>query len=139
MTRAAPAKPSKRGKRSTTVRRGAGSEPWGQPARRQERGESKPLEARADVFCLGVCRGGRAVHGSIFLWTRLRNGVRSCSEFLRAQTVHFAHAGESAANVRNGDRAADDEGHVQRVDDLVAVPAFFTTPNEMIRYAVIAA
>jgi hypothetical protein len=46
-----------------------------------------------------------------------------CQDFFKA--VDLAHAGEGATDVRDSDGAADDEGHVEGVDDLVALPAFF--------------
>ena len=39
----------------------------------------------------------------------------------------------------NGDGAADDQGHVQSVNDLFAVPAFFAAANQVIGDAVVAA
>jgi len=53
--------------------------------------------------------------------------------------VDFAHAGEGAADVRNGDGAADDEGDVERVDDLFALPAFFAAAYEVVSDAIVAA
>ena len=58
---------------------------------------------------------------------------------LGRESGNFAHSGESTADVRNGDRAADDEGYVQCVDHFVAVPAFFTAADEVVCNAVIAA
>src|SRR5258708_17115586 len=56
-----------------------------------------------------------------------------------SKTVDFAHAGEGAAHVRNGDGAANDEGHVEGVDDFFALPAFFAAAHEMVGDAIVAA
>ena len=58
---------------------------------------------------------------------------------LRRETGNFAHSGERTADVRNGDRTADDEGYVQCVNHFVAAPAFFAAADEMVSDAVIAA
>jgi hypothetical protein len=65
--------------------------------------------------------------------------VSKVASSLRCQTVNLAHAGEGAADVRDGDRAADNQSDIQCVYNFVALPAFFPTPNQMIGYAVIAA
>src|SRR5216683_6735008 len=65
----------------------------------------------------------------------------SCSwlcALLGLQFFDFAHAGEGAADMRNGDGAADDQGDVERVNDFLALPAFFAAADQMIRDAVIA-
>ena len=54
------------------------------------------------------------------------------------EIVDFAHAGEGASDVRDGDGAADDEGDVEGVHDLVALPAFFATAHEVVGDAVVA-
>ena len=54
------------------------------------------------------------------------------------QAVDFAHAGEGAADVRDGEGAADDEGDVEGVDDFVALPAFLAATHEMVGDAVVA-
>src|SRR5712692_6439427 len=51
----------------------------------------------------------------------------------------FAHAGEGAADVWDGDRAANDERDVKSVDDFVAVPAFFAAADKMVGDAIVAA
>ena len=53
--------------------------------------------------------------------------------------MDFAHAGEGAADVRNGDGAADDEGDVEGVDDFFALPAFLAAADEMVSDAIVAA
>jgi hypothetical protein len=54
------------------------------------------------------------------------------------QRIYLAHAGEGAADVRDGDGPADDERDVQRVNHFGTVPSFFSAANEMIGDAVIA-
>jgi hypothetical protein len=54
------------------------------------------------------------------------------------EAVDFAHAREGAAYMRNGDGAADNEGDVEGVYDVVALPAFFATAHEMVGDAVVA-
>src|ERR1700742_4866669 len=58
---------------------------------------------------------------------------------LRRETWNFSHSGKRTADMRDGDRTADDEGYVQRVDHFVAAPAFFAGPHEVICDAIIAA
>src|SRR5260370_6087036 len=53
--------------------------------------------------------------------------------------VDFAHAGEGAAHVWDSDGAADDEGDIEGVDDLFALPAFFAAAHEMVGDAIVAA
>src|ERR1700739_2629292 len=67
--------------------------------------------------CFSTARGQKKTNSRLIsrAWTA-RLGI--------SKTVDFAHAGEGAAHVRNGDRAADDEGDVEGVDDLFALPAF---------------
>ena len=55
------------------------------------------------------------------------------------QTVDLAHAGEGAADVRNGDGATNDEGDVEGIDDLIALPALFAAAQEMVSDAIVAA
>jgi hypothetical protein len=53
--------------------------------------------------------------------------------------LYLPHSGKNAANVGNGNGAAHDEGNVQGVDYLDAVPADFAAANQVIGDAVIAA
>src|SRR5260370_37220731 len=53
--------------------------------------------------------------------------------------VDFAHAGEGAAHVWDSDGAADDEGDIEGVEDLFALPAFFAAAHEMVGDAIVAA
>src|SRR5260370_29728567 len=55
-----------------------------------------------------------------------------------SKTVDFAHASEGAAHVRDSDGAADDEGDIEGVDDLFALPAFFAAAHEVVSDAVVA-
>src|SRR5262249_48605716 len=57
----------------------------------------------------------------------------------RGQTRDFAHAGEGAAHMWNRDRATHNQRDIERVDHLFALPAFLSTPHQMIGDAVIAA
>jgi hypothetical protein len=57
---------------------------------------------------------------------------------LRFQTINFAHAGEGAADVGNGDRATDDQRDIEGVNDFLALPALFTAADQVIRDAVVA-
>jgi len=59
--------------------------------------------------------------------------------FIGLEAVDFAHAGESTADVGNGDGATDDEGDVEGVNDFFSGPAFFRAADEMVRDAVVAA
>src|SRR2546422_2651873 len=61
------------------------------------------------------------------------------ANFLGSQAVDFMHACKSAAYVRNGDGAADDERDVEGVNDLVTLPTFFAAAHQMIGDAVVAA
>jgi hypothetical protein len=47
------------------------------------------------------------------------------------EAIDFAHAGEGASYVRDGDGAADDERDIEGVNDFVALPAFFAAAGEM--------
>src|SRR6266446_3923894 len=80
------------------------------------------------VQCFSTARGKNKTNSSAAVVT---SGV--------FKAVDFAHAGEGAAHVRDGDGAADDEGHVEGVDDLVALPAFFAAAHEMVGDAIVAA
>ena len=64
--------------------------------------------------------------------------IGGCS-FMGLKAVDFAHAGESTADVGNGDGATDDEGDVEGVNDFFSGPAFFRAANEMVSDAVVAA
>src|SRR6202040_946804 len=55
------------------------------------------------------------------------------------EAIDLVHAGEGAADMRDGDRATDDEGDVEGVDDLFALPAFFAAAHEMVGDAIVAA
>jgi hypothetical protein len=56
----------------------------------------------------------------------------------RFQRIYLAHAGKGAADVGNGDGAADDQGDVQSVSHFIALPALFTAANQVIGDAVVA-
>ena len=64
--------------------------------------------------------------------------MRGCS-FIGFEAVDFAHTGEGAADVGNGDGAADDEGDVEGVDGFLPGPTFFGAADEVIGDAVVAA
>ncbi len=55
------------------------------------------------------------------------------------QAVDFMHAGEGTAHMRNRNGAADDQGDIERVDDFLALPAFFAAADQVIGDAVVAA
>ena len=55
------------------------------------------------------------------------------------KAVDFAHACEGAPDMGNGDGAADNESDVEGVDDLVALPAFFTATDQVVGDAIVAA
>src|SRR5215471_14900172 len=55
------------------------------------------------------------------------------------QALDLAHAAEGAADVRDGNRTADDKGDVQGVDHLFSRPAFVGSANQMVGNAIIAA
>src|SRR5260370_19391605 len=57
----------------------------------------------------------------------------------RLQAADFAHAGKSAPHVRNGDRAANDQRHVESVNYFFALPAFLAAADQVIGDAVVAA
>src|ERR1700739_445233 len=110
----------------------------GTSSTKAKRAPRAKLRSRAVIVSCGA-----AVEGEVVLIT-LRSGALKCFSTARgknktnarlisrewtarlgiSKTVDFAHASEGAAHVRNGDRAADDEGHVEGVDDLFALPAF---------------
>lgn len=60
-------------------------------------------------------------------------------KYSRSQTIDLAHSRKGAANVRDSDGAADDQGDIQGVDDFLALPTLFTAANQMISDAVVAA
>src|SRR4029077_14282838 len=68
-----------------------------------------------------------------------RNGEKGRSWSGISKAVDFAHAREGPADMRNGDGAADDEGDIEGVDDLVAFPAFFAAAHQMVGDALVAA
>jgi hypothetical protein len=53
--------------------------------------------------------------------------------------LYLPHSGKGTANVGDGDGTAYDQGNVQGVDYLSAAPANFTTANQVIGNAIIAA
>jgi hypothetical protein len=53
--------------------------------------------------------------------------------------INLSHPRKSAPDVRDGDGTADDEGHVESINDFIPLPAFFGAANEVIRDAVVAA
>jgi hypothetical protein len=55
------------------------------------------------------------------------------------QRADFAHAGKGAADMGNGNGAADDKGDVQSVDDFFALPAFLAAADEVVSDAIVAA
>src|SRR5579859_755975 len=55
------------------------------------------------------------------------------------KVVDLAHAGEGAAEVRNSNGAADDEGDIEGIDDFFTLPAFFSAADEVVGDAVVAA
>src|SRR2546430_6709409 len=57
----------------------------------------------------------------------------------RLQAADFAHAGKGTPHVRDGDRAANDQRHVERIDHFFALPAFFAAADQVIGDAVVAA
>src|SRR6266849_4949112 len=75
------------------------------------------------VQCFSTCAGKRQKQ-----FVSNAGAVVVMSGILEA--VDLAHAGEGTADVRNGDGAADDEGDVEGVDDLVTLPAFFAAAHE---------
>src|SRR5713226_2177653 len=89
----------------------------------------------------GQSRGLSEPCGQLYDLAELgRSVLRPYKVDLRAfQAGDFAHAGEGAADVRDGDGAADDERDVKSVDDFVAVPAFFAAADKMVGDAIVAA
>src|SRR6202043_3918426 len=84
------------------------------------------------AHCFSIARGkNKSNSWAISLERVFMSGV--------LEAVDLAHAGEGAADVRDSDGAADDEGDVEGVDDLFALPAFFTAAHEMVGDAVVAA
>src|SRR5260370_41298598 len=57
----------------------------------------------------------------------------------RLQTADFTHACKGTPHVRNGDRAANDQRDVEKVDHFLALPAFFAAADQVVSDAVIAA
>src|SRR5712692_9353005 len=89
----------------------------------------------------GQSRGLSEPCGQLYDLAELgRSVLRPYKVDLRAfEAGDFAHAGEGAADVRDGDGAADDERDVKSVDDFVAVPAFFAAADKMVGDAIVAA
>src|SRR5258708_34688485 len=85
----------------------------------------KPL---AETFWLGKRGIGRSAH---LLYLKFDPS--------RLEAADFAHARKGAPHVRNGDRAANDQRHVKRIDHFFALPAFFAAADQVISDAVIAA
>jgi len=53
--------------------------------------------------------------------------------------MYLTHARESPPDVRDSDRAADDQCDIECVNDFFTLPAFLPAANEMIRDAIVAA
>jgi len=47
-----------------------------------------------------------------------------CS-YIGLEAIDFAHAGESAADMGNGDGATDHQGDIEGINDFFPGPAFF--------------
>src|SRR5262245_13535483 len=95
--------------------------------------------SRVRAKCAGNCTiSGRwaEIRGCSFIG--LAAALLRGMGFLWLEAVDFAHAGEGAADVGNGDGAADDEGDVECVDHFFPAPAFFGAADEMVSDAVVA-
>jgi len=78
---------------------------------REENSDGGVAQFLAEAFRLSEGRAGVRAQ-----WSCALSGL---------QLFDFAHAGEGAADMRNGNGADDDQGDVERVNDFLALPAFF--------------
>src|SRR5229473_2635688 len=103
------------------------------------------LRSRSAAVSCGEATGVEVVlitvrSGGVYCFSIARRKSKIISWRLGVfETVDFAHAGEGAADVRDGDGATDDQCDVEGVDDLVALPAFFAAAHEMVGDAIVAA
>src|SRR5258708_18556094 len=94
----------------------------------EQSSDGKMAQPLAETLRLGKDWIGRSAH---LLYLKF--------DLSRLQTADFAHACKGTKNVRNGDRAANDQRHVERVDYFLALPAFFAAADQVVSDAVIAA
>src|SRR6266852_2536133 len=128
-TRDAPAMASRMRKASQLRRSRRRFRSLGRSNTSAKRAARPKLRSRAAAVSCGEATGVGVVlitvrSGGVYCFSIARRKSKIISWRLGVfETVDFAHAGEGAADVRDGDGATDDQCDVEGVDDLVALPA----------------